>query len=176
MSLTKKILLVVLCLPMYFWGYLLAILGMVLMISVPTGIDKTNFAVTSQWRPWFAKKWRWNTCLAGAIFYQSDASPRSVQHERVHISQFQDANLLGLSLAIIWSFARLDGWNLMLWSISSLFMTPGYLGAVLRGRHVYRGCEIELSAYAQTNVIKSDMAGRTWEEIFEEEAANGKGF
>lgn len=169
MTLTKKILLVVLTLPMYAWGYFLAMLGMIIMFSMPTGIDKQTFAVTSRWRPWVAKRWKWNNALFGAMWFQEDASDRSKEHERTHIAQFQDATLLGLVLAIIWSFARLDGWNLMLWAVSPWFLVTTYIGAVLRGRHVYRGAEIERAAYSLTNTIEEKHVGKSWSQVFEEE-------
>lgn len=82
-----------------------------------------------------------------------DASPRLKSHEYVHVRQFEDVVLTALVVAVVVALGTLNAWWLLLWPSGFAWMLPNFLGAVLRGGHIYRDAEHERSAYAQTDVV-----------------------
>jgi hypothetical protein len=128
--------------------------------------------LVATWRPWFAARWKYFTALAaGWCIHPKHAEPE-IAHERVHVRQMEDLALAGLVLAIVVSLAAWSPWGLLLWPGALVLKACNFLGAVLRGGHVYRDAEHERSAYAQTDLRpdgtswlkehESASAPRTW--------------
>ncbi len=153
--------------------------------------------LTAQWRPWFAKRYRYSTTLGRAIIYHpdvADGTPNKIdtrveQHEWVHIRQCEDlmvrSCLLGLALWAITGNVYLmvgvwfsGGPLQIINSFTSLLRNwrsrpVEYTGWSGWWRHwvidvMYRGSEHERSAYAGTNIIESKHVGKSWLQVFEE--------
>lgn len=133
--------------------------------------------LTAELKDWAAKKWPFSTTVAYGVLIHphsrrkelSDPRTRTEEHEmEVHVSQFEDVALLGMILGLI--IAGVTGnwwWFLALWGLSPALIIPNFIGALLRhgrpcpeGRGwfthwvmqtMYRDCEHERSAYAQTS-------------------------
>ena len=105
-----------------------------------------------QWRPWFAKRWKYTTTL-GFIAGTHDPwslSNTLIKHERIHTFQYQDANLLGLFIGGIACIGDWR-WGLGIWASSGmLWLVPNFLTGWIRYGDPYYGSEHERSAYAQT--------------------------
>ena len=128
--------------------------------------------LTLEWRPWFAKHWRFSTTLGRTIFFHpkhrtvtcdeaSEMDEGLERHERIHVRQVEDLCLLsyvvGLLVAIsLWSnggsVAAGINWWIVVWWSGGMWQLPNFLSAWLRyGRKgIYRDSEHERSAYAQT--------------------------
>ena len=124
-----------------------------------------SFRPSMQWRPWFAKKWKYSTTIgSGRGFHPEHLdSARIASHEMVHVRNFEDDSIF---------FVMLAGMELLMWQAPLWFRfvltvplvwvmlyAKAWIGAVLRGGHVYRDAEYERSAYAQTDVGPD---GRSW--------------
>jgi hypothetical protein len=106
--------------------------------------------LAATWRPWVTKFWKYSTTLARGMVLQPNASDRILAHEFVHVRQAEDLVLLGLVLGLV--AVWVDPWlGLGLWVAAPLFQLPAFMGALLRGGHVYRDAEHERSAYAQND-------------------------
>lgn len=151
-----------------FLGWLFPLLAILLFAARDLRLDD-DAVLTATWRPWVARFWKYSTTLgAGMVLWSAlDGVPRRVMdHERVHVRQFEDAALAGLVVGLVVSIVELQSLWLLLWPAGALLLLPHYLGAVLRGGHVYRDAEHERSAYAQTDIRVWD--GDThWLEVHE---------
>jgi hypothetical protein len=130
--------------------------------------------VRAQWRPWFARLWRFSTTIGRAmIFHPGHLDHEGLEaHEQVHIRQFEDAALMGMLImvGIVWVDPSAYWAALAMWALSPVIKVMHFVGAMLRGEGraasreargfgkpiawfmgVYRGSEHERSAYAQTD-------------------------
>lgn len=153
------------------FGWLVVLLAMLLFFA-----HKPKFApygvLTAQWRPWFAKVWKYSTTFGRGIIYHpkvADGTPGIInsgveKHEMIHVRQAEDRILLALVIGVI-VFLITKNWmlGLGLWMSGTLWQLPNFLTAVLRGGHVYRDTEHERSAYAQCD-IKTDY-GKSWLDV-----------
>jgi hypothetical protein len=139
------------------WGYVLLLT--VVFVAHRWSFDKENLVLSAVWRPWVTKFWRYSTTISRGIIYHPAAveDTRIREHEMVHVRQVEDCVLLSLVLGAVAAtliaaqatpfFAFLG-----FWVAGVAFQLPNFLGAVLRGGHVYRDAEHERSAYAQTDL------------------------
>lgn len=111
------------------------------------------------WRPWFAKRYRYSTTLAAGICLHPQGGAQTMAHELVHVRQFEDLAIGALPFALL---VALVAWHpawLLLWPGLLFLQIGAFVGAVLRGGHMYRDAEHERSAYAQTDPRPD---GSTW--------------
>lgn len=158
----------VLCPAHYVLSLALFVLSTILFVAKPLRKDREMpFALVLTWRPWFAKRWRYSTTLGFTIFMhprhleEQGDDGRTLKHERVHVRQYVDDGILALLLSLPTFFVS---WKLalVLLACAPLFRVSGFLGALLRGGHVYRDAEHERGAYGQTDIITPDDVGQSW--------------
>jgi len=154
--------------PSTLYGWSIVMLSLLLFFA-----HKPKFApygvLTAQWRPWFAKKWKYSTTFGRGIIYHpkiDDGTPDIInsqveKHEMVHIRQAEDRIILALIIGLV-VFLVTKNWilGLGLWMSGAAWQLPNFLTAVLRGGHVYRDTEHERSAYAQCATTPED--GKSW--------------
>jgi len=110
--------------------------------------------------------WRYSTTIARGMIFQPNLSPRTIQHEYVHVRQAEDRVLLAFVVSLVVAFVELEPLWLILWITGIAWQLPNFLTAVMRGGHVYRGAdgrigpEHERSAYAQTDT--HHVKGVSW--------------
>jgi hypothetical protein len=113
--------------------------------------------LTAQWRPWFAKHWRYSNAIGHFMVINPNhiGSERLWQHERVHVRQYEDNCLLAAIIAAVlvvppsYGLSWIEG--LILWGSSGLlWLLPNFVTGWIRFGDAYRGSEHERSAYAQT--------------------------
>lgn len=144
--------------------------------------------LTSEWRPWFARIWRFSTTVGrSTIYFPGSRHPKTERHEQIHLDQVEDLMLLsflvGLAVIVCTGNVLL---GFLLWSSGGLWQLPNFLMALLRYGHnvkwppegsfftrlknflrdlflevAYRDSEHERSAYAQTD-LGSD--GLSWDD------------
>lgn len=154
--------------------------------------------LTSRFRPWFSKRWRYSTTLGRGILYGPWAYDASVEidnrtemHEFVHIRQFENCcawGLLGglIATIIAWLLGLGAGEGFALWgsiwALSWIQNITNNLTAMLvfGWKGLYRDAEHERSAYAQTDMIRfltKDGKQTSWEKIrdAQREQADGIG-
>jgi hypothetical protein len=105
-----------------------------------------------QWRPWFAKRWRYTTTLGliAGTHDPWDISGQLVLHEKVHAKQYVDMNLLGACIGGLLCIVDWR-WGLGVWASSGmLWLVPNFISGWIRYGDAYMGSEHERSAYAQT--------------------------
>lgn len=136
--------------------------------------------MSAQWRPWFAKWWRYSNGFGRVTIYlhsvisgDSSRAQRVRAHEHVHIRQTEDDMVKAFLVALI---AGLLAWNFWvfvgIWCSGILWLPVGYLTSMFRYgwkrgyKHIYRQAEHERAAYAQTN---TDSRGRSWLAYYEKE-------
>jgi hypothetical protein len=112
--------------------------------------------LTAEWRPWFAKIWRYSTTVGHFIGRHPRHGARTWAHELVHTRQYVNLCLLsavisGVLVAIPnYGLSWIEG--LILWGTSgAAWLLPNYLTGWIRYGDAYRGSEHERSAYAQTD-------------------------
>lgn len=168
MSLAMRITRLVLTWPSILvgWGYVL--LFTAAFAAHSWSFDKENLVLSAVWRPWVAKFWKYSTTVSRGIIYHpvSAANARIREHEMVHVRQVEDRVLLALVLGIVAASlvaAQASPFFTFLgfWVAGVAFQLPNFLGAVLRGGHVYRDSEHERSAYAQTDIHHTSN-GKSW--------------
>lgn len=119
--------------------------------------------LVATWRPWVVKRWRYSMAFsAGFVLHPApslESFARTLAHERVHVRQTEDGALVGLLLGLTITLIEMNPWYMVLWPLLMWGKTLGWLGAVLRGGHVYRDAEHERSAYAQTDTRRD---GSSW--------------
>jgi hypothetical protein len=157
MATIRLIILAVVSLPAMLFGYSYVILFTLLFAAHRWRFDLSTLTLTAWWRPWASRWWRYSTVLSYGVIYQPYPSELVEQHEMVHVRQAQDLMCLSLLVGSIAGLvARLDlnpGWVFLgVWASGVAWKLPNFLGAILRGGHVYRDAEHERSAYAQTDV------------------------
>lgn len=153
MKLALRIVRYVLTWPTFF-GYLFPLIMVAIFFAKSLRFEE-DAVLAATWRPWVEKRWKYHQTAARGMVFRSDASPRGVQHEYVHVRQQEDRILLALVLALVVSIFTLNPWWMFLWPSGVLWQAPNFVMAVLRGGHIYRDAEHERSAYAQ-----SDLKGR----------------
>ena len=118
--------------------------------------------LTAEWRPWWAKRWRYSTTIGAGMIFQgySRERTRTQAHERVHVRQTEDLALAGAIITPVVIAATGSWWPLLIWPAMLIIQTSNFLGAVLRGGDVYRDAEHERSAYAQTD----EREGKSWQD------------
>lgn len=120
-------------------------------------------ALTAQWRPWAAKRWKYSTTIGFGIVYQAsarsnpgDPSTSVEEHERVHVRQVEDMMLCSLVVGAVVA-AVTGNWllGLLLWVSGGLWQLPAFLASAFRHgfnlEGLYRQNEHERSARAQTS-------------------------
>lgn len=145
--------------------------------------------LTARTRKRAAKFWGYSTTVGRAVLYHPvayDETPeidnRIEAHEFVHIKQWEDAmaaSFFGglIAAAIGWTWLHMDSqqgfamWT-VIWCLGVVAMVPGYATAVMRygWKGIYRDCEIERSAYGQTDIIRilredGNWSYASWEEL-----------
>lgn len=148
------------------WGYVLLFAAVQAAHNIR--LDKENLVLTATWRPWVTRFWKYSTTVSRGVIYHPNSvdSARIQEHEMVHVRQVEDRLLLALVLGVVAAIlvaAHADPLMTFLgfWVTGVAFQLPNFLGAVLRGGHVYRDSEHERSAYAQTDVHHT-ANGRSW--------------
>ena len=153
--------------PAVIFGWVVVLLAVLLFFA-----HKPKFApygvLTAQWRPWFAKVWKYSTTFGRGIIYHpkiADGTPNIIdsdveKHEMIHVRQSEDRILLALLIGLIVFFIT-KNWvlGLSIWTSGFLWQLPNFLTALLRGGHVYRDTEHERSAYAQ---CARSQDGKSW--------------
>jgi len=168
----RRIIYVPLAVFSYILGYLWVVAALVFFFAHRPRWDTDTGRLRAQWRPWFAKRFKFSTTVAAIIYHPShlehpEIFERLRQHELVHIRQFDDESIA------LWAALGLYGLHLLIqswwYTAPALFfgmVVSNYvgrsLGAWCRGGHIYRDAEHERSAYAQTDRIRADMVGRSW--------------
>lgn len=150
----------ILCAPR-FLGWLFPILAVCCFAATNLRLLSDGVLVAT-WRPWVASRWKYSMAFSAGLVLQPgglNVTARTIDHELVHVRQTEDGALLGLLLGVVVSLIEMNPWYLLLWPLLMFGKTLGWLGAVLRGGHVYRDAEHERSAYAQTD-MRAD--GSTW--------------
>lgn len=135
-------------LPSLVLGYFLGLLSLALGISKSPRFERGVYQTT--WRPKFAARWRYSTTLGFWMGIHPNHGRRVVEHEFVHIRQYEDLNVLG---AVIGGIVAIFNWKLglILWCSSGpLWLLGNFLTGWLRWGDAYYGAEHERSAYAQT--------------------------
>jgi hypothetical protein len=128
-------------------------------------VEKVHFEnhciLVGQWRPWFAKKFKYSTEFGRSVAYNpriidKAGKPlrRVVQHELIHLQQVEDLMVLSLIIGVIVGFIT-GNWilGLIIWTSGGAFQLPNFLTSVLRGHDIYRGSMHEICAYAATQII-----------------------
>lgn len=119
--------------------------------------------LVATWRPWVVARWRYSMAFsAGLVLHparSAESFERTLAHERVHVRQTEDGALLGLALGLACTLIEMNPVWMVLWPLLMFGKLFGWLGAVLRGGHVYRDAEHERSAYAQTDTRRD---GSSW--------------
>jgi hypothetical protein len=143
-------------LPSLILGHVVGLLT--LMLGLTREPRYRDGILTAQWRPWFAKHWRYSTTVGHFIAVHPNHLDlqRIWKHERVHVRQYEDLCLLGALISTIlvvppsYGLSWIEG--LILWGSSgALWLLPNFLTGWIRFGDAYRGSEHERSAYAQTN-------------------------
>lgn len=154
-SLARAIPLAILSAPSLVFGMLcLALFGVLGMVTCLRVGKSGAWSIDATWRPWVAMRWRYSTTLGLSVIYHplhlaTPARAEELQrHESVHVRQHQDHGVLGAMLAIPLLFVSPTA-ALIVWLCSPLYSAACWIGAVLRGGHVYRDAEHERSAYGQ---------------------------
>lgn len=167
MKIAKRVILLTLTWPMLVVGWSYVLLFTILFAAHQWRLDKETLVLSATWRPWVTKIWKYSTTISRGIIYQPSAvsDERTQQHEGVHVRQVEDRSLLGLILGVVVAvLLAVDAnpwWSLLgFWVASVAFQLPNFLGAVLRGGHIYRDAEHERSAYAQTDL--HHMKDESW--------------
>lgn len=130
--------------------------------------------LTMEWRPWFARLWRYSTTLGRCVWYQPGARDRRdpldeplERHENVHVRQVEDMMLLALLVSVVVTVATGD-WllGLIMWWSGGAWQLPNFVTAVLRfgWKGIYRDAEHERSAYAQTALWPTGSSWWEWRE------------
>lgn len=126
------------------------------------------------WRPWIAARWRYSTTLGhGHGRHERHLTGHIDAHERLHTRQGEDAAILAWLIAgLILGVCGLDEWPLAIGflALSYALLAVHFVGAFLRGGDVYRDALHEVAAYAATDTIEAQHAGRTWLDVYEERA------
>jgi hypothetical protein len=99
--------------------------------------------VTAEWRPWFAKVYKYSTTLGrGIVFYPgvrdaTDALDERVErHERVHVWQMEDISFRFLLLGVLVTAWTGDwGLGLLIWLTAPIWMITNFGMALLRFSH-----------------------------------------
>jgi hypothetical protein len=129
--------------------------------------------LSAQWRPWFAKYWRFSNGFGRATIYQHSAISggtssvaRVRAHEGVHIRQTEDDMVKAFLVGLV---AGLCAWNLWvfigIWCSGIIWIMVHYLASMLRygwGKgyfYIYKNAEHERAAYAETD---TDIRGNSW--------------
>ena len=150
-------------------SYGAGLLSMGLFLTDPRSLrwEGAGIAVL-EWRPWFAKRWRYSTTLGRVVFCQPGVGERTSRHELVHVHQVEDRMLLSLIVGAIVATATGD-WllGLALWWSGGMWQLPNFATAALRfgWRNAYRDAEHERSAYAQTDELLP--GGKSWWDVRE---------
>ena len=168
----RTLLIVMLCFPSLVMGWVIGLISLLGFAKSPKPDDEYPFVLTVVWRPWFAERWKYSTTLGFFMGMHpktlTQATGRTKKHERVHIRQLIDRGILADILAALAVFVNVD-LAFALWLTAPVWQLPNFLGALLRGGHIYRDAEHERSAYAGTNTIEERHVGKNWLEIFAEE-------
>lgn len=117
------------------------------------------------WRPWMATHYGYTLTLAAGQCWHpaSVGDARTAEHEHVHVRQDEDNAIAGLFLALVATLVTFNAWWLLLWPVTMLVKTAGFLGAILRYGDVYRDAEHERSAYAQTDALPG--SSQSWLDV-----------
>jgi hypothetical protein len=160
-------------------GWLWCVLACLLQFA---DLKKLRFdgpgVLTSEWKPWFAKVYRYSTTIGRAIIFYPGSKERVRRHEQTHLDQVEDLMLLSFLVGLVVALTT-GNWLLgfLLWFSGGAWQVPNFLMAMLRyGHHLkwpadgsffgklkqvlsdlfigiaYRDSEHERSAYAQTDV------------------------
>lgn len=130
------------------WGLSLrAAQGVVVVLLRPETLIKGAPAIAGP---------RWLGITLGHVIIVAVPSQRVLEHEHVHVEQFEAAGLLGLLVAVV---VALVGWSpatsviaVALWVLFPLATYgAGALAAWLRGEPFYRGNHLEEAAYDATD-------------------------
>lgn len=116
------------------------------------GARTTGGILWLQWRPWFEKRWHYTTTLGLVAGTRDpwDISNTLVNHEKVHVRQYEDLNLLGMVIGGLVCIVDWR-WGVAIWASSGmLWLVPNFLTGWIRYGDAYYGSEHERSAYAQT--------------------------
>jgi hypothetical protein len=166
------------------WG--LGALTMLLGLTRPQSLKWVGAGIlTLEWRPWFAKRFKYSTTIGRIILFQPGArrGPAELddqleRHERVHVRQVEDLMVLSALVgASVWLCTGDALLGLALWASGGLWQAPGWFTAVMRygfgspradGKLIkrifdvaYRDSEHERSAYAQSDAWPG--GGSWWE-------------
>lgn len=136
-----------------------------------------TLVLSGVWRPWAAGLWGYSTALLRGMMLTQTARNETVEadttverHEHVHVRQFEDACitalLIGLTALVL---PPVHEWWWVPWAVSPLYVPVQWVTAWLRGWNPYEDSEIELSAYAQTNILR--RLGTSFQEQREAERA-----
>lgn len=158
----------ILCPAHFVASIVLFLLATIFFIAKPLRKDREMpFVFVLVWRDRVAKRWRYSTTLAFVMFMhprhleEQGDNGRTMKHERIHVRQYVDDGILALLLAVPLFFVSWKAAVIVLAS-APLYRVSGFLGALLRGGHVYRDSEHERSAFAQTDIISPDDVGESW--------------
>lgn len=156
-----RVLLYTFALPRFIW-WLVPLGAVALFLATDLRVEKDAILVCT-WRPWLAKRIRWNYAIGAAWLLHPNASATTRAHEGVHVRQAEDTMLAGFILGLIVAiFSSEPAWFFLIWiGESPLRVVGGWLGAVLRGGHVYYDSEHERSADAQTDLRPDGKGGVT---------------
>ena len=99
--------------------------------------------VTAEWRPWFAKFWKYSTTIGRAvIFYpgsrdtQDSLDERLEKHERIHVWQVEDNMFLSFLLGCYVTYHTGDwGLGAVIWLSGGFWQVTNFITALLRFGH-----------------------------------------
>lgn len=127
----------------WFWLILSCALS---MARISTVRFESNLVLTTEWRPWFAKFWKYSTTLGRSkIFYPGARDPavemdeRIEKHEQVHVAQVEDLMLLSFLLGLI-VFARTGDFYLGMgiWVSGGAWQLVNFVTAIFRYGHLLK--------------------------------------
>lgn len=151
----RSLLVVLLCLPSLVMGWLIGLISLLGFAKSPKPDAEFPFVLTVVWRPWFAERWKYSTTIGFFIGKHPSTllqkNERTLKHERVHIRQLIDRGILADMLALCALFVNFE-LAFAFWLTAPFWQIPNFLGALLRGGHIYRDAEHERSAYGQTDL------------------------
>lgn len=157
----KRAAYVILTLPSMLLGYLFVVAALLFFFAHRPRWDTDTTRLRAQWRPWFAKRFKFSTTMGAIIYNPNHFEPpetfeRLRQHELVHIRQFDDESVaLFFGLGLYGLHVIIQSWwftaPVLLFGLVLSNYVGRSLGAWLRGGHIYRDAEHERSAYAQTD-------------------------